>query len=361
MAAFSFAYNPFVILPVSPRANARDVEEAFQRRLSARPQDETALTRARRLLLEPDSRLAAELAWLIDVGPRDAVTLLGAMAGGNQAALLDALASQPALSKANVAADACGRLKSTAYLAPLAAAHRALDSGALTTLINDIHAAIPMAPVNSRLVGAALRAVTMLHAGAALEAISAQDDPAAAFASITVGSEAATGALLDEIIAQYWRRYPPAVAAEEEAAESGLAPISAAEAAPAPAAANEAFAEVHAVGEHSWGEGAAGAAAAATAFMDAQLTFSAHDRFDTYGNSRRVRRVLYVMGGALAAAVLLILVVTRPKDTDESSDNNVVAPPVNYAIAPPPPAATPHGRHKTECIHVSGATYCTSS
>jgi hypothetical protein len=115
------------------------------------------------------------------------------------------------------------------------------------------------------------------------------------------------------------------------------------------------------VGEHSWGEGAAGAAAAATAFMDAQLTFSAHDRFDTYGNSRRVRRVLYVMGGALAAAVLLILVVTRPKDTDESSDNNVVAPPVNYAIAPPPPAATPHGRHKTECIHVSGATYCTSS
>ncbi len=360
MAAFSFAYNPFVILPVSPRANVRDVEEAFQRRLAARPQDETALTRARRLLLEPDSRLAAELAWLIDVGPRDAVTLLGAMAGGNQAALLEALTSQPALSKANVAADACGRLKSTAYMVPLAAAHRALDSGALTTLINDIHAAIPMAPVNSRLVEAALRAVTMLHAGAALEAISAQDDPAAAFAGITVGPEAATGALLDEIIAQYWRRYPPVAEAEADA-EPGLVPISAAEAAPAPVAANEAFAEVHAVGEHSWGEGAAGAAAAATAFMDAQLIFSAHDRFDTYGNSRRVRRVLYVMGGALAAAVLLILVVTRPKDTDDNSNNAAVDPPVNYAVAPPPPVTAPHGRHKSECIHVSGATYCTSS
>jgi len=360
MAAFSFASNPFVVLPVSPRANARDVEEAFQRRLAARPQDEAALTRARRLLLEPDSRLAAEVAWLIDVGPRDAVTLLGAMAGGNQAALLEALASQPALSKANVAADACGRMKALAFLTPLAAAHRAMDYGALTTLINDIHAAIPMAPVTSRLVEAALRAITMLHAGAALEAISAQADPAAAFASATVGPDAATGALADEIIAQYWRRYPPAVAAEE-AAEFALAPISAAEAAPEPVAANEAFAEVHAVGENSWGEGAAGAAAAASAFMDAQLIFSAHDRFDTYGNSRRVRRVLYVMGGALAAVVLLILVVTRPKDTDDSSNNAVDPPAVNYAVTPPPPLPKVHGRHQQECIHVTGAVYCTNS
>ncbi|HEY2482639.1 MAG TPA: hypothetical protein VGI30_10645 [Caulobacteraceae bacterium] len=360
MAAFSFAYNPFVVLPVSLRASAREVEEAFQRRLAARPQDEAALTRARRLLLEPDSRLAAEVSWLIDVGPRDAVTLLGAMAGGNEAALLQALISQPPLSKANVAADACGRMKSTAFLRPLADAHRALDAAALTALLNDIHAAIPMAPVNPRLVEAALRAVTMLHAGAALEAISAQDDPAAAFAGATVGPDAADGALLDEIIAQYWRRYPLPAAAEEEA-EPGLAPISAADAAPAPVAANEAFAEVHAVGEHSWGEGAAGAAAAASAFMDAQLIFSAHDRFDTYGNSRRVRRVMYIMGGALAAAVLLILVITRPSDKDDSDTNNAVDPPVNYAAAPPPPVANPHGRHKTECIHVSGATYCTSS
>ena len=119
---------------------------------------------------------------------------------------------------------------------------------------------------------------------------------------------------------------------------------------------------MHAVGEHSWGEGAAGAAAAASAFMDAQLIFSAHDRFDTWGNSRRVRRVLYVMGGVLAAAVLLILVVTKPKDVDDASNNAVDPPAVNYAVTPPPPA-TAHGRHKAvqECIHVSGAIYCTNS
>src|SRR5258708_24737036 len=341
MAAFSFAYNPFVVLPVSLRAGPRDVEEAFQRRLAARPQDEAALTRARRLLLEPDSRLAAELSWLIDVGPREAVTLLGAMAGGNEADLLDALASQPALSKANVSADACARLKSAAYLRPLALAHRALDPGALTTLINEIHAAIPMPPVSPRLVEAALRAVTMLHAGAALEAISAQNDPAATLANATVGPDAASGALAEEIVAQYWRRFPP-VAGETDGAEQA-APAAEPTASPAT---SDAFAEVHAAGEHSWGEGAEGAAAASSAFMDAQLIYSAHDRFDTWGNSRRVRRVLYVMGGALAAVVLLILVVTRPKDTDDASNNAVYPPALNYSATPPPPLPFAHSRHE---------------
>src|SRR5579863_1429736 len=184
MAAFSFAHNPFVTLPVSIRATAREVEDAFQRRLAARPQDEAALTRAKRLLLEPDSRLAAEIAWLVDVGPKDAVTLLGAMAGGNQSALLEALANQPSLSKANVAADACARTKSAAFLKPLADAHRALDRAALVQQINEIHAAIPIAQVSERQMTAAFRALTMLHAGSALEAIGAQVDPAFAFATL---------------------------------------------------------------------------------------------------------------------------------------------------------------------------------
>jgi len=370
MAAFSFAYNPFVILPVSLRASPRDVEEAFQRRLAARPQDEAALTRARRLLLEPDSRLAAEVAWLIDVGPKDAVNLLGAMAGGNQAALLDALTNQPPLSKANVAADASARLKSTAYLRPLAAAHRALDPNALAALINDIHAAIPLTPVSARQVEAALGAITMLHAGAALEAISAQDDPAAALATVIDGPEAATGAFLREITAQYQRRYPPVEAAVEapvvEAANDLAAPaepvMSTGEAIRYPAevavgpiqAVGGAFAEVHAPVDQGWGEGEQGAAAAASAFMDAQLIFSAHDRFDTYGNARRVRRVLYITGGSLVAVILLFLVFNKgPADTDS---NNVVDPP--KLTAAPLPAT--HGHHKKECISVSGGTYCTT-
>ncbi|MGH7024357.1 MAG: hypothetical protein ACREEB_12315 [Caulobacteraceae bacterium] len=365
MAAFSFAYNPFVILPVSLRASSREVEEAFQRRLAAKPQDEVALARARRLLLEPDSRLAAEVAWLVDVGPRDAVNLLGAMAGGNQAALLEALANQPPLSKANVAADACARLKSAAFLRPLAAAHRALDPAALASLINEIHAAIPMAQVSARQVDAALRAITMLHAGAALEAISAQIDPDFAMATLTQGPEAAQGAFLDELTSQYNRRYPPAEPEPMEAANDLTAPA-------APAAAtgeairfpNEspvgaihaiggAFADVHAPEHVGWGEGEQAAAAASSAFMDAQLIFSAHDRFDTWGNARRVRRVIYVLGGSLAAAVLLILVFAKgPPDTAPTAPAAT-----SLAAVPPPPP-----RHmQKECITVSGATYCTKS
>lgn len=349
MTAFSFAYNPFVVLPVSLRATTREVEEAFQRRLAARPQDEAALTRARRLLLEPDGRLVWEMAWLVDVGPRDAVSLLGAMAGGDQKALLDALGGQPPLSKANVAADACGRLKSMAFMRPLLDAHKVLSAGVLTGLINEIHAAIPMAQVSVRQVDAALLAITGLHAGAALEAISAQADPAAAMASIAEGPDAAAASgFVEALKSQFARRYPAPTEAAEVALEPTAAPIHAG-----------ALADVHS-GDHGvhWGEGAAGAAAAASAFMDAQLIFSAHDRFDTWGSARRVRRVLYVMGGALAAAVLMILVFAKgPPDRD---DANVVDPPVNYVTGTPPPLPTAGGHHKPECIHVSGATYCTN-
>jgi hypothetical protein len=97
--------------------------------------------------------------------------------------------------------------------------------------------------------------------------------------------------------------------------------------------------------------------------MDAQLIFSSHDRFDTWGNARRVRRVLYVMGGALAAAVLLILVVTRPKDTDDNSANALDPPTPSYLASSPlkPPPLPRERHHKRECINVSGASYCTES
>ncbi|HEY1879924.1 MAG TPA: hypothetical protein VGG68_08330 [Caulobacteraceae bacterium] len=369
MAVFSFAYNPFVILPVSVRAGAQAVEEAYQRRLAARPQDEAALSRARRLLLESDSRLAAEVAWLVDVGPKDAVTLLGAMAGGNQTALLEALANQPALSKANVAADACARTKSTAFLKPLIEAHRALDPTTLIDLINENHAAIPMALVSERQAAAAIRAITMLHAGSAMEAIGAQNDPAFAFAAVTQGPDAATGAFLDELSQQYQRRFPPEApaAAAEEVYEVAAAPASVPGAGepiivPREEAHSEvpviggAFADLHA-GDQGWGEGEQGRAAMATAFMDAQLIFSEHDRFDTWGNARRVRRVLYVLGGSLAAVVLLILVFFKgPSDSDVPANNTASTP--NYALAPPPPVHAKHGQK--ECITVSGASYCTT-
>ncbi|HEY2179855.1 MAG TPA: hypothetical protein VGH15_14890 [Caulobacteraceae bacterium] len=358
MAAFSFAYNPFVVLPVSLRASARDVEDAYQRRLAARPQDEAALSRAKTLLLEPDSRLASEVAWLIDVGPREAVALLGAMAGGNETALLDALAGQPPLTRSNVAADACARLRSTAFLGPLAAAHRALDVAALVELINQIHAAIPMPAVNPRQLDAALAAMRMLHASAAMVAISAQTDPAAALATITEGPDSAS-AFAIELNAQFQVRFPPAAPAQplSELPQEG-APSQAEEwfnrERPAPAPASPIAPEHdHHLG---WGEGEDAHAAAVAAFMDAQLVFSAPDRFHTSGNSQRVRRVLYVVGGALSAMILVYLVFGKPTDSVASS---AASHPAVVAVAPTP-AAVRGRHHKRECISVSGASYCTN-
>ena len=364
MAAFSFAYNPFVILPVSIRASSREVDEAFAKRLAARPQDEAQLARARRLLLEPESRLAAEVAWLVDVGPREAVALLGAMAGGDEAALLAALNNQPALTKANVAADACVRLKSANFLPPLTDAHRNLDPVALAGQINDIHVAIPIAKVTPRQVEAALGAITLLHAASAMEAIAAQADPAVAFASATEGAHAATGAFLTELTAQYRRRFPveetvafePAndLAVEGKAAVAGgeivhLSPGG------IRAAHGGAFADVHAVDNRDWPRAEDSAADISAAFMDAQLIFTEHGRFDTWGNSRKVRRVLYLMGGGLAALILVYLVFGKgPSDGDANANVTTVSAPTYSTSAPPAPKL----RHK-ECIHVSGAVYCT--
>jgi hypothetical protein len=360
MAAFSFAYNPFVILPVSLRASTRDVEDAFERRLAARPQDEAALTRAKGLLLDPASRLASEVAWLIDVGPREAVGLLGAMAGGNEAALLEALANQPPLTRANVAADACARLRSPAFLKPLLDAHRALDVASLTELINQIHAAIPLAAVNPRQLDAALGAMRMLHASAAMVAISAQPDPAAALAVVTQNGNGHENAFVTELLAQYHAAYPTETAPADEA-EATL--TDGAERSAAEAWFNRSATPAHVSPiapspdhPHGWGEGDDAHAAATAAFMDAQLVFSAHDRFHTFGNARRVRRVLYVMGGALSAIIVAYLMFGRPTDSVVSS-----APvhPTVVASIPPPPAET--GRHrKKECINVSGASYCTN-
>jgi hypothetical protein len=356
MAAFSFAYNPFVVLPVSLRAGPRDVEESFQRRLASRPQDESALTRARRLLLEPDSRLAAEVAWLIDVGPKEAVGLLGAMAGGNQSALLDALANQPPLTKANVAADACARLKSAAFLRPLAQAHKALNTPTLLAQINEIHAAIPIAAVVPRQLDAALRAIAMLHAGSAMEAISAQVDPAFALATITQGPDAASGHFLDELTRQYEERYPatpPEPANDDAVVEAPPEPASRVE------AVGGGFAEVHAPHGEGWGEGEHGAAAAAAAFMDAQLLFSAHERFDSEGNSKNVQRVLYVLGGVAAAVILVFLFVTRnAADNADAAAKRVVAPPP--AVAQASESGGRHHHRTRQCITVSGANYCTN-
>ncbi len=170
---FSLAANPFVVLPVSPRADAARIERVYADCLAARPAREPALAEARRRLLDPGDRLAAELGWLIDLEPAAAEPLLAAMAGSDAQALREVLATAPPLTKANVAADACARLMASEFVPLLEAAHLALDPQALTGLVNDARAAGGFPLVDVAGVTAALSELRQRHARAAVAAMEA--------------------------------------------------------------------------------------------------------------------------------------------------------------------------------------------
>jgi hypothetical protein len=390
MTVFSFAANPFVVLPVSLRASHEDVEEAARKRVEARPQDWSAVARARTLLRDPQSRLAAELAWFIDVGAREAATLLQAMAGG-EAALLPALKNQPPLSRANVAADACARLKSTALLEPLVDAYRALDVDALGRIVNDIHAAIPMDAVAPEALRGALADLAGMHAAAALEALAAQDDPAAAFAAL---GDPRGNELLVELGRQLAARFPAPAATEADISPEALAAAAgrfagepapqaprerapmweeaedfvAAQPAPAfvaavapepivqtpqPAVAESYVAPSQPVPAQSAPAQPAATPRAAPVFgpMERPMTFSAPKRFHEKGNSEKVRLGLMAGAGVLTLTLGVWLMAGKLPDPFQGKSHPAAA--VAMASPVPPPTPVAHGRHhKKTCLSI---------
>ncbi len=205
MAAFSLAENPFVILPVSPRATRAQIDAAFAARVAARPGSEPAYLAARQALLDPERRLAAEVAWLIDIEPADAAPLMAAMGGSDASALLTALKNQPPLTRANVAADACGRFKSTAFIGPLAMAHSRLDVEEITNLLNYDRAEAGAPAVEASAVDAALALLARRHADAAVEAMVAAGEGESMRATLAEAPPSAASRFLDELLAQYGR------------------------------------------------------------------------------------------------------------------------------------------------------------
>jgi hypothetical protein len=205
MAAFSLAGSPFVALPVLPRSTAEEIEAAYESRREAKPEAEATFLAAKRRLLSREERLGAELAWIIDVGPLTAKVLFEAMAKGDPATLLAALQELPPLTKANVAADACRRLRSTDFVAPLAAAHRSLDLSTVTDLVNQLHAASGAPLVDSAELDTALAILTQAHAAAALEAVGARGNVQEVLSALLRDARGGSTRFLDEVTAQYYQ------------------------------------------------------------------------------------------------------------------------------------------------------------
>ena len=235
MGAFSLAENPFVVLPVSPRSTRAQIDDAFAGRVAARPAAEAVYLAARQTLLDPEGRLAAEVAWLIDIEPTEAAPLMSAMGGTDKAALLAALKTQPPLTRANVAADACGRFKSTEFIGPLALAHSRLDVEEITNLINFDHEESGTPPVDSVAVDGALAVLARRHADAAIEAMIAAGEGESMRAALSEAPPSAASRFLDELLAQYGRgvemRMAPADASQP-ASPPAVSPATDPEAAP---------------------------------------------------------------------------------------------------------------------------------
>lgn len=223
MAAYSLAGSPFVALPVTPRSTAAQIEAAYQARRAARPEAEPTFLAAKQRLLSRDGRLGAELAWIIDVGPLTAQVLFEAMAKGDPATLMAALQELPPLTKANVAADACRRLRSTDFVTPLDAAHRGLDLSTVNDLINELHAASGAPPVDSAELSAALAVLTEAHAAAALEAMAARGNVQEILSALLKAPRAGQTRFLDEAMAQYYQGSSEPFAAVESEVDEALA------------------------------------------------------------------------------------------------------------------------------------------
>jgi hypothetical protein len=205
MGAFSLAENPFVVLPVSPRSTRAQVDAAYAARVTAHAAGEKDYLAARQSLISPEGRLAAEVSWLIDIEPTDAMPLMTAMAGTDASALLTALKNQPPLTRANVAADACGRFRSTDFIGPLAMAHSLLDVEEITNLINFDHAEAGMAPVDSATVDSALAVLARRHADAAIEAMAAAGQSETMRTALMEAPPSAASRFLEELLSQFGR------------------------------------------------------------------------------------------------------------------------------------------------------------
>lgn len=98
--------NPFHVLGVSPRDDRRAIVRAEEERSLAG--DPTACSQARLVLSNPRNRVTAEVSWLPGVSPSRAIELVSSA----QSAPLNAVAASgiPSLARANLLADALGRL-----------------------------------------------------------------------------------------------------------------------------------------------------------------------------------------------------------------------------------------------------------
>ncbi len=131
--------NAFVVLGLAVSAKHEDVREAFEDLTAENPDDEIRLSEAKQTLLAPKQRLSAEIAFLVDTPPGEAVRLLHAIQKSNDHLYLRQAASRLApLSRSNVIVHLAqtARLVDADLIVDSVLAHAQLDTASVIRAIN---------------------------------------------------------------------------------------------------------------------------------------------------------------------------------------------------------------------------------
>jgi len=175
---FDIFNQPFYLLGITPSANAEEIAEAFEDRLSEGEVQQSELLSARQSVTNPKQRIKAELASFLDTPDRAANTLLDRIkVNANLASLKDEAARLSPISSANLIAHIASQHPAdVAILRGLVRAHANIDVEILAEKIKQIRKSANLPYPTSEQLHEALHDLFEAHYKAVFEGYSNIDE-----------------------------------------------------------------------------------------------------------------------------------------------------------------------------------------
>lgn len=171
--SFNLLLNPFVVLSVTPSATKEEIAEAFDDKLTEEPADEELLRDARRTLLIPNQRLAAELSYLFDTPEKSVRLTLDRLDDPSASDLRSLARTLPPLSRLNmlghIAASSCDSELLVSYVD----ARTEIDHELLGKRLNQTRTAAGFSKPSANAIESALQLLVERHCASMLESYDA--------------------------------------------------------------------------------------------------------------------------------------------------------------------------------------------
>lgn len=203
---FDLVHSPFRVLGAEPEDSQARIAELHDEAQLDPTTDPAALDRARDTLSKPISRLGAEVAWFVELDPRERTRLLAAVTRFPLDEAINAAESAPPLARANAAAHLCGRFPGqTSPIRSLIEAWSEVEPEDVLNCLSRIRRAATLPRIDPAHLDSALASLKSAHARAARRSIEATGDGSAVmldFVEEAIASDEATG-LIEGIVRDY--------------------------------------------------------------------------------------------------------------------------------------------------------------